>query len=283
MALKISNLCKEYKEFCLEDINMYLPKGYIMGLVGKNGAGKSTTIRSILNMQSFNGEILVNGWDNRKEEIKIKQTIGAVVDYPFFPVVFTLEQVEKYIGHFYCNWDKEKYYELLKKFGLSAKKKVGELSRGMGVKLQLAVALSHHARILILDEPTSGLDPVARDELMDILMDYMQDGENSILFSTHICSDLEKIADYITILCDGKVFYSGEKEQLLEQYLMIKGDDRKVTEEQRKKLIGIRIYGDGFDAMIHKNDFGLFQAKDFVIENAKIDEILIYAERGTRA
>ncbi|MDE6232187.1 MAG: ABC transporter ATP-binding protein [Lachnospiraceae bacterium] len=277
--LEITNLCKEYKGFKLDNVSLQLPKGFIMGLVGKNGAGKSTTIKSIMNMLDFQGEILVNGYDNVIKETAVKQNAGIVVDQPFFPIIFTLEQVEKYVGAFYENWDSDKYYKLLNKFGLMPKKKVSELSRGMGVKLQLAVALSHKAKLLVLDEPTSGLDPVARDELMDILMEYIEDGENSVLFSTHISADLEKIADYVTILSNGKVFYTGEKDVLLEKYVIIKGDYKK-ADGLKKDLIGMRRYGDSFEAMALREKYVLCEENLFQAENAKIDDILIYAERG---
>ncbi|MBD5136830.1 MAG: ABC transporter ATP-binding protein [Lachnospiraceae bacterium] len=277
--LEITNLCKEYKGFKLDNVSLQLPKGFIMGLVGKNGAGKSTTIKSIMNMLDFQGEILVNGYDNVIKETAVKQNVGIVVDQPFFPIIFTLEQVEKYVGAFYENWDSDKYYKLLNKFGLMPKKKVSELSRGMGVKLQLAVALSHKAKLLVLDEPTSGLDPVARDELMDILMEYIEDGENSVLFSTHISADLEKIADYVTILSNGKVFYTGEKDVLLEKYVIIKGDYKK-ADGLKEDLIGMRRYGDSFEAMALREKYVLCEENLFQAENAKIDDILIYAERG---
>lgn len=276
--LDITNLCKKYNGFELDHISFHLPKGFIMGLVGKNGAGKSTTIKSIMNMLDFQGEILVNGHDNIQCEKQVKQTVGVVVDQPFFPTIFTLEQVEKYAGAFYENWDKDAYYKLLSKFGLLPKKKVSELSRGMGVKLQLAVALSHKAKLLLLDEPTSGLDPVARDELMDILMEYIQDGENSVLFSTHISADLEKIADYVTVLSSGKLFYTGEKDILMEKYAIIKGNYKNVSGELEQNLIGTRKYGDSFEAMILKDKYTSSDA--FQTENAKIDDILIYAERS---
>lgn len=278
--LEITNLHKQYKDFELDHISFQLPKGFIMGLVGKNGAGKSTTIKSIMNMLDFQGEIRIDGQDNILCEQQVKQMVGIVVDQPFFPVIFTLEQVEKYCGSFYVNWNKENYDKLLRQFGLNPKKKVSELSRGMGVKLQLAVALSHKAELLVLDEPTSGLDPVARDECMDILMEYIQNGDHSVLFSTHISTDLEKIADYITILSGGKLFYTGEKDILMEKYVILKGDQRKVSGELEKNLIGARRYGDSFEAMLPREQYGLCDGCPFQTENAKIDDILIYAERS---
>lgn len=276
--LHITDLCKKYNGFELEHISFHLPKGFIMGLVGKNGAGKSTTIKSIMNMLDFQGEILVNGYDNIRYEKQVKQIVGVVVDQPFFPTIFTLEQVGKYAGAFYENWDKNAYYKLLSQFGLMPEKKVSELSRGMGVKLQLAVALSHKAKLLLLDEPTSGLDPVARDELMDILMEYIQDSENSVLFSTHISADLEKIADYVTVLSGGKLFYTGEKDILMEKYAIIKGSYQNISGDLKQNLIGTRRYGDSFEAMILREKYTLSDA--FQTEHAKIDDILIYAERS---
>lgn len=278
--LNVKNLCKDYKDFKLDNISFKLPKGFIMGLVGKNGAGKSTTIKSIMNMLDFQGEILVNDYDNIIYEKQIKQTIGIVVEQPFFPTIFTMEQIDKYVGAFYDNWDKDTFYKLLHKFGINPTKKVNELSRGMGVKLQLAVALSHNAKLLLLDEPTSGLDPVARDELMDILMDYIQNDENSILFSTHISTDLEKIADFITILSSGKLFYTGDKNDLIEKYSIIKGDYKDISVELKKDLIGTRKYGYSFEAMILKEKLTLFDKNLFHAENARIDDILIYTERS---
>ena len=278
--LEITNLHKQYKDFELDHISFQLPKGFIMGLVGKNGAGKSTTIKSIMNMLDFQGQIRIDEQDNILCEKQVKQMVGVVVDQPFFPVIFTLEQVEKYCGSFYVNWDRDNYDKLLRQFGLNPKKKVSELSRGMGVKLQLAVALSHKAELLVLDEPTSGLDPVARDECMDILMEYIQNGDHSVLFSTHISTDLEKIADYITILSGGKLFYTGEKEVLIEKYVILKGDQRKVSEELEKNLIGARRYGDSFEAMLPREQYALCDGCPFQTENAKIDDILIYAERS---
>lgn len=278
--LNVKNLCKDYKDFKLDNISFKLPKGFIMGLVGKNGAGKSTTIKSIMNMLDFQGEILVNDYDNIIYEKQIKQTIGIVVEQPFFPTIFTMEQIDKYVGAFYDNWDKDTFYKLLHKFGINPTKKVNELSRGMGVKLQLAIALSHNAKLLLLDEPTSGLDPVARDELMDILMDYIQNDENSILFSTHISTDLEKIADYITILSSGKLFYTGEKNYLIEKYTIIKGNYKDISVELKRDLIGMRKYGDSFEAMILKEKLALFDKNLFHAENARIDDILIYTERS---
>lgn len=218
-AIEIKDLCKNYKEFSLNHLSFSLPMGYIMGLVGQNGAGKTTTIRLILNMANRDGgEVRIFGLDNVNDEQKIKQDMAAVFDEIFFVDIWRVSQVENAIHAFYSKWDSKLYNQYLTKFRLPADKKVKDLSRGMKMKLMLAVALSHEAKLLILDEPTSGLDPVARDELLEILKDYIADGQKSILFSTHITSDLEKIADYITLIDNGNMIYTGTKDDLLKQF-----------------------------------------------------------------
>lgn len=278
--LKISGLNKNYSDFQLRNVSFELPKGYIMGLVGKNGAGKTTIIKCIMNMVDFEGKISVDNMDNVKNETEIKMNTGIITDQPFFPYFFSLEETGKYFGSFYSSWSNEIYFEYLEKFGLKKDKKVNELSRGMGVKLQLAAAMSHKAKLLILDEPTSGLDAIARDELMDILMEYIENGVNSILFSTHISSDLEKIADYITIIRKGELFYTGEKDEIISKYCIVKGDIRLVSDDMKKSLIGIRRYDDSFEAMIEKKDCNLFGNNLFETENAGIDDILLFSERS---
>src|SRR5665647_2441724 len=200
-AIEINKLCKDYGDFSLKNISFSLPVGYIMGFAGQNGAGKTTTIRLILNMTARNdGSIKIFGMDNILEEQKIKQDIAVVLDDIFFVENWKVYEVEKAVKGFYDNWSSTLYYQYVNNFKLPINKKVKDLSRGMKMKLMLAVAMSHDAKLLILDEPTSGLDPVARDELLEILSAYISDGQKSILFSTHITSDLEKIADYITCL-----------------------------------------------------------------------------------
>ncbi|MEI6101198.1 MAG: ABC transporter ATP-binding protein, partial [Eubacteriales bacterium] len=223
-AIEITGLCKDFKDFSLKDVAFSLPKGFIMGFVGKNGAGKTTTIRLILNMLTRSGgDVKVFGMDNINDEQKIKQDIGVVFDETFFVGTWKISEVEKVVKGFYARWSSQLFGNYLKSFGLPADKKVKDLSRGMKMKLMLAVALSHEAKLLILDEPTSGLDPVARDELLGILGEYIADGEKTILFSTHITSDLERIADYISLIDNGRIFYTGTKDSLLENYRVIKG------------------------------------------------------------
>ncbi|MDD5568980.1 MAG: ABC transporter ATP-binding protein, partial [Candidatus Pacebacteria bacterium] len=213
-----------------------LPVGHIMGFVGQNGAGKTTTIRLILNMTARNnGSIKILGLDNISDEQKIKQDVAVVFDEIFFADSWRVSEVEKAIQGFYLKWDSNLYHKYIKEFGLSIDKKVKELSRGMKMKLMLAAAMSHNAKLLILDEPTSGIDPVARDELLEILSAYVADGEKSIFFSTHITTDLEKIADYISIIHDGNIAYTGTKKDLMNQFPgMPSIDDILVSISKRK-------------------------------------------------
>ena len=218
-ALEVRGLRKNYADFELKDVSFALPEGSIMGFVGQNGAGKTTTIKLIFNMIGRDGgEIKVLGLDNLRDELAIKQDLAAVFDEVFFVDSWRVSEVEKVVSGFYQNWSSSQYQGYLKEFDLAPGKKIKELSRGMKMKLMLSVAMSHGARLLVLDEPTSGLDPVARDELLDILLDYISDGKKSVFFSTHITSDLDRIADYVTLIDYGRIFYAGKKDELLEHF-----------------------------------------------------------------
>lgn len=279
-ALEVQNLCKSYPDFKLDAVSFALPPGYIMGFVGQNGAGKTTTIRCILNMAvRESGTIKIFGMDNQLDELAVKQELAAVFDEIFFVDSWRMNDVENAIRGFYDGWDSKQFNEYLKTFDLPIKKRVKELSRGMKMKLMLAVAMSHGAKLLILDEPTSGLDPVARDELLDILRDYISDGEKSVFFSTHITSDLERIADFITLIDHGKIFYTGTKDGLLEHFLIIKGSKANLTDDLEKKIIGLSVTSSGFNGMIRVADAkGL--PNNIVKEQPAIDEILVHISKG---
>ena len=226
-----------------------------------------------------NGEIKIFGLDNKKDELAVKQELAAVFDEIFFVDNWRLREVEKAIKGFYSQWDSKLYGEYLKKFELSPDKLVKELSRGMKMKLMLAVAMSHGAKLLILDEPTSGLDPVARDELLNILREYIADGEKSVFFSTHITSDLEQIADFITLIDHGKIFYTGTKDDLLEHFYIIKGRQTDLTDELKKKIIGLSITSAGFNGMLRSADAKGLPCS-IVTEQPTIDEILVHISKG---
>lgn len=214
-ALEIKNLTKKRDKFTLSDISFSIPVGSIMGFIGPNGSGKTTTIKSILNLiPEFIGEIKI--FDKDFEEVR--EEVAMVTDFSFYDKDWKVSEVEKTAKMFYKNWNEQKFNTLLQQFGIEKSKKVSELSRGMNVKVMLAVAFSQGAKLLILDEPTSGLDPLARDEICAILKDYVKNSDGSVLFSTHISSDLEKVADYITFILNGELIFSDSKENILEKY-----------------------------------------------------------------
>ena len=279
-ALTVRGLNKTYNAFTLKNVSFELPKGYIMGFIGQNGAGKTTTIKSVLNMINYDsGDIKIFGTDAKEKNAEINEQIGVVMDSPFYVDDWTAVDVEKAISPFYRHWDGTKYYKLLDTFSVDKKKKIKELSRGMKVKLMIAVALSHDAKLLILDEPTSGLDPVARDELCDILADFVTDENRSVLFSTHITSDLEKIADYITFILDGRIVYSGLKENLFEKYVMVKGGLGDISAEQKKGIIGLREHGTGFEGLAELEKLSILP-KNLLTVPVTLDEIIIFFNKG---
>ena len=281
--LEIKNLNKRYEGFSLNNVSFTVPKGYIMGFIGPNGAGKTTTIKSILNMiYPDSGEITLLGVKASSDSSEIKNDIGVVMDLPFYVSDWKVKDVEAAVAPFYSNWNHNVFDEFLHKFNLSKKKKVKELSRGMKVKLMLAVALSHNAQLLILDEPTSGLDPVARDELMDILSDFVIDENKGVLFSTHITSDLEKIADYITFIICGKIEFTGEKDALLESFKLVKGGKSDLTKEQKKNVIGYREHSVGFEGMVRTENINKLPPNVFY-EKISLDEIIIYMNKEAKA
>lgn len=274
--LEINGLNKEYGDFSLKDVSFALPKGFIMGFVGKNGSGKTTTIRSILNMAKIgSGKITVFGLDSVTDSIAIKERLGVVFDSLYLAEHLNVKQIEKQLKPFYKDWDSNEFFRRVKEFELPDNRRVGDFSKGMKMKLMIAVALSHKAELIILDEPTSGLDPVARDELLDILAEYIEDENRGVLFSTHITADVERIADYVTILNNGKVWYTGTKDELSEGYVIIKGAEEDIPHALKDKLIGFHAYRNGFDALIRSEDLaGIPEALEY--EKASIDEILVY-------
>lgn len=279
-ALEVRNLCKTYNDFSLDSISFTLPAGYIMGFVGQNGAGKTTTIRLILNMANrTGGEVKIFGLDNIEDELTVKQELAAVFDEICFVDVWRVREVEKVIKGFYSQWDSEQFAAYLKRFKLPPDKRVKDLSRGMKLRLMLAVAMSHNAKLLILDEPTSGLDPVARGELLDILREYISDGEKSVFFSTHITSDLEKIADYITLIDNGKMFFTGAKDDLETYFLIVKGGADDLTDSLKSQLIGLSSNTTGFSGLLPSSKSVLLSDR-LVTETSTIDEILVRISKG---
>lgn len=231
-ALEIKNLTKAYPDFLLDNLNLTLPSGCIMGLVGENGAGKSTTIKLILDMvHKDSGTITILGKDNQDHLELTKEDIGVVMDEAGIPECLTVRQVGKVMQHTFRNWDEKEYARLVKKLALPDKKQFKDFSRGMKMKLGIAIAMSHNSKLLILDEATSGLDPVVRDEVVEMFSEFTRDETHSILISSHIVSDLEKLCDYVAFLHKGKLLLCEEKDRLLAEYGLI-----HCTAEELRKL-----------------------------------------------
>ena len=283
-VLSLKHVCKFYDDFTLADISFELKRGFVMGLIGPNGAGKSTTIKLIMNLvKRDGGSIELFGLDNIKYEREIKNKVGFVYDVTPFYGMLTINEVKSLIAPFYHEWDERKFQEYIGQFGLNPKKRIDDLSRGMKTKFSLAVALSHGADLIVMDEPTSGLDPVFRSELLDILYDIIQDEDKGILFSTHVTADLERIADYITFLNNGKVVFSKPKDELLEEYVIVKGGTEILIEELRSQCIGIRQTSTGFSALTRDSVSLRKQFGDRInLEKASIEDIMVYMVRSER-
>ncbi|RBP99520.1 ABC transporter ATP-binding protein [Bifidobacterium xylocopae] len=269
-ALRVNDVGKHYpsdkggsqgRTFSLDGVTFDLPMGYIMGLIGPNGAGKSTLIRLLLNMvKRDQGSIKILGMDNLLQEEAVKTQLGVVFDTSYFINLWTVDRCGKAMAPLYPNWSQTVFLDYLQRFGLDPAKKVKELSRGMQMKLMLAVALSHDARLLVLDEPTSGLDVLARDELMNLLADYIADGRHSVLFSTHITTDLERSADFITYINDGSLYYTGPRDEFEDAFVLLHGAPGDVSQAQRSLALGLREFSTGFDALVAVEHVGAFLA-----------------------
>lgn len=274
--LTVEKLCKQYPGFTLSEVSFSLEEGTIMGFIGRNGAGKTTTLKSIMGLvHADSGRVTMFGEDFADHERSCKQRVGFVLGGVDYYPGKRLRDIAAVTARFYEAWDDTLYREYLRRFELDESRRVRELSAGMRVKFNLALALSHGARLLLLDEPTSGLDPVSRDELLGIFLDLVSDGEHSILFSTHIISDLEKCADHITYIRRGQILASGETDRFRESYRAVKGGKDELTDALRSKLIGLREHSFGFEAMIRTEDAG-----GLVTEPISLEEIMVHIERG---
>lgn len=265
-VIEVKNLTKKYKGFTLENLSLTLQGGCIMGLIGENGAGKSTAIKSILGIiRHDSGSIEIFG---KEPTADIKNDIGVVLDEVGIPESFTVKDVNAVMKNSFTNWDNDLFLSYISKFKLPEKKIFKSFSKGMKMKLGIAVALSHHAKLLILDEPTSGLDPVVRDEIIDIFNEFTRDENHSILISSHIVSDLEKICDYIAFLHNGKLMLCEEKDRLLEQYGFINTTEEALRELDESAVIGKKVNKWGVEALVDREKIPhLFETKPITIED----------------
>lgn len=284
-AVKLENVSKKYKQFSLDNISFSVKKGFITGFIGPNGAGKTSTIKMVMNlMHTDSGKIKLFGLDHKEDERVVKERIGFVYAENHFYEHLTIDRMKSIIAPFYRDWDDELFYRMIDKFKLPRKRKIKKLSSGMKMKFSLAVALAHHADLIIMDEPTSGLDPVFRNEILDLFLEIMQNEDKTIFFSTHITSDLEQIADYITFIDEGNILFHDTKDDLLERYRIVKGDTQLLDADTRKHLIGLRESASGFEALTsEKNKIENVFGKEVIIEPANLEQIMVFIVKGEKS
>lgn len=276
-AIEISGLTKRYDGFTLDDLSFNTAKGSIMGFIGQNGAGKTTTIKAILNIiKTDAGSVKLLGMDSVAEEIPIKERIAAVFDEIPFHDEFTAKNLDVILGDIYKNWNTQTFEQYLDRFALPRKKKIGKLSKGMKMKLQIACALSHGAELLIMDEATTGLDPVVRNEILDIFMEYIQDENHSIFMSSHITSDLEKVADSVTFIDKGKLLLTGYKDDILENHGVIKCGKDDYREIATEDIVSARLTDFGAEVMISDKAACKRKYSGLVMDNTTLEEIMVF-------
>jgi len=281
--LEIENLVKNYPDFSLNHIKLSIPQGTIMGLIGENGAGKTTTINLILNeIKRDDGTIKIFDKDNIQYEREIKDKIGVVFDDCHFPDLFNALELERFLKSIYTVWQSSTYREFLKQFGLPTNKPIKAYSKGMKVKLSFAAALSHCPQFLILDEATSGLDPVMRDEILDVLLEFVQDESHSVLFSSHITSDLEKIADYVAFLNKGNLVFSKPKDELIYKFGLMKCGAEVFNSIQSQDILAWRKLDYEWQVLMADIEAARRKYKKCMIENATIEEIMLLYIKGEK-
>ncbi len=278
--IEVNGLCKNFEKFQLKNVSMTLEEGFIMGFIGRNGAGKSTTLKTMLNlMKSDGGTIQLCGLSNPRDEIEIKNQVGYVFGGVDFYPEAKISRITDVTKSFYKEWNEELYKSLCERFEIDQNKKFKHLSAGMKVKYSVAVAMSHNPRLLILDEPTSGLDPAARDDLVLLFQEFIEDGQHSILFSTHITSDLEKCADYITYIKQGEILASTDRETFHNSYISVAGKKDQLTSEVESKIIGLHTHQLGFEGLMKAEDRAVAEAGVFEIGQPTLEDIMIHIER----
>ncbi len=280
-ALTISGLTKTYDDFVLDHVSFSVPNGSIVGLIGENGAGKSTTINAVLGLiQKDDGHVSI--LERGELDDAVKEQIGVVFDGSNYPEILSPGKLNRVMKRIYRSWDEPAYFQLLKQFSLPAGKQIRQFSKGMKMKLAISVALSHHSRLLILDEATSGLDPVVRDDILDMLLDFVQDEDHSILVSSHITSDLEKIADYIVLIHEGKIVFSRPKDELLEQYGILKCGAAQFDALDPADIIVYRKMDYEWQVLIADRQKMQKKYPDAMIVPAAIDEIMLLYVKGEK-
>ena len=282
-ALKLSNVCKEYdsSEFALDNVTFDLPTGTVMGFVGENGAGKTTTIGCILNtLKKDKGSIEIFGKEMNDNDIHIRENIGVVYDGDNFPNYLSAKQLSNIMAGIYKQWDITLFNKYLEIFSLNSNQKISKYSKGMTMKLAIAVALSHHPNLLILDEATSGLDPVMREEILDIFLEFVENENHSILLSSHITSDLERIADYITFIHKGKIILTETKDNLIYNYAILRCSDKNFLSLDKEDIVAYRKRDYQIDVLVSDIEKARRKYPKIIIGHTTIDEIMLLLVKG---
>ena len=283
-CLEVKDLCKSYPDFALDHVNLQIPGGTIMGLIGENGAGKTTLIKCILNLtRRERGEITVLGYDSEREERQAKLEVGVVLDECFFHDSLRPKDLKRILGPVFPTWDDGLFESYLEKFRLPSNKRVKEFSRGMKMKLSLAAALAHRPKLLILDEATAGLDPVVRDEILDEFLRFISDEDHAVLISSHITSDLEKAADYITYIHEGKIVLSEAKDDILDRYGRVGCSAADLRAIDPSDLLRVRKGSFGCEALV--TDRGAFHKKypKLLVDKIRLEDIMLFVGKGEEA
>lgn len=280
-TLAVENVSKRYDRFTLDDISFEVPRGKIVGLIGENGAGKSTTIKAILGLiEKDAGTVTMLGKQNRDIDNSVRNQISVVFDGSSFPEGLSPKHLNSIFKNIYAQWDEAGYYALLKKLRLPENQKIKLFSKGMKMKLSIAVSLSHKSKFLVLDEATTGLDPVVRDDILDLFMDFVKNGENSILVSSHITSDLEKIADYIVFIHAGKVLFCESKEKLKQNYGIVRCDEEQYVLIAPPDMVTARKHGKEWEILVDSREMIQKKYPELVVEPAAIDDIMLLYIKG---
>lgn len=283
-AIEIKNFVKRYdSKFCLGNFSLTVPSGVIVGLIGENGAGKTTFIKSLLDvLHADGGEVKIFGLDYKKNEKLIKEDIGVVFDNMFFPEILTANDIDRIMKEVYKNWDKELFFKYMRDFQLPVHKSIKQFSKGMKKKLEIATALSHKPKLLILDEPTSGLDPVVRNEVLDLFLDFVKDEEHTILLSTHITSDLEHIADHIIFLDKGKIMLDKSKDDIIDYYGVLKCDESFFKKLSKEDYCCYKKNKYSYEVLVHDIRQMKKKYKDAVIDKITLETLMVLMIKGER-
>lgn len=278
----VRDLCKQFDEFLLDHVSFQVPKGRIVGFIGENGAGKSTTINLILDeLKKDNGQIQIFGMEHTISSVK--EDIGVVFDECNFHDVLNVSDIEKILSGVYKSWDSRLYRQYLKKFKIPERKQIGSFSKGMKMKLSIICAMAHKPKLLILDEATTGLDPVVRDEMLDLFLEFIQDEECSIFFSSHITSDIQKIADYVILIHQGKIIFEEQKDDLVYHFGIVKCGREKFASISPNDYIIHRITNVSVECLVRDKEAIKRKYKDIVVDNATLEDIMLFYIKGGAA